>query len=86
VQFADLGEHKAQRLVSCNLFNVIDPLDGAPVVDVASVGVDGVGGVNDDATLLQHLSGLLDEPLLRVLFVDDENHGLSTVRRLWPPP
>ncbi|TFG49021.1 MAG: hypothetical protein E4H40_03665 [Candidatus Brocadiia bacterium] len=36
----------------------------------------GIQGFGDGATLPHYFDGLVDQPLLRILFIDDKNHGV----------
>jgi hypothetical protein len=73
----DISENtKTQGLLFVNFFYPVDPFNGVLVLDITAVGIYGIGGIYDDTTLIQNVTGLLYETLLGIFSMDYEYHSV----------
>ena len=81
---ADVFESRADKtkgLVFVSLFNLIDPLDGFLVHDIAADAVIRVGRIDDDTAPFENFKNDLNESFLRVYGIDFNQHEKPSLLR-----
>lgn len=68
---ADKGELGLMRI---HLLNTADPFDGFMIHDITTQSVNGIGGINDNAAILQAFGHLLYQTGLRIFWMDLDQH------------
>lgn len=65
------------RLLWINTLQSADSLYRPHLMNVAAESINGIGRIDDDATALQTVYDLADQPRLRVLGMYAKNHGYA---------
>ena len=69
----------AQSFVLGEPFQTVDPFHGIFLVEIAAEAVDGIGGIGNDPSLPESIYDLADEPRLRIIRVDLDDHVLFSL-------
>jgi hypothetical protein len=69
----------AQSFVLGKPFQTVDPFNGIFLVKIAPEAIDGIGGIGNDPSLPESVYDLADEPWLRIIRVDLDDHVLFSI-------
>ena len=67
---------KTEGFVFGPSLDLVDPGDGFLVHDIAADTIECIGRVGNDTTLAENFNDLINFSLLRIVWVDFEQHGL----------
>jgi hypothetical protein len=67
----------AETLILAVFLEVVNPLYGVLLIQIASQAIDGIGGIGNNPALLESVYNLADKPLLRIFGIDFNDHEPS---------